>query len=517
MGYRKETYAWSLTLFLVFFVIYTKFMSYDFNFDGIVFADVIEHPSAEGLFHGNHLLFNYVHYKLYFLLQKLGIVCRGIFFLSVMDAFWGALGIALFYLLLRRYFTGLLALCGSLLLGCSFSYWYYSVEAQVYQIANIPMIISLGLLLALTRKENTTNGKFIVLGLIHASGVLFHIINVLLWPVINAVIYRTQNDRKWQKLIIYNVFFFSSVIAGYAVAARYILHLSSWSQFWKWFLGNAYTLALSKETYWNTKIWMMLGSTFTGWVDTWLSWPGNHIWKISRMILVVSSVLLLVKAFKNGKTVWPAEKEKVILALLWLGTYSLFLSVWCQGNIGYRLFIVPVFIFLVLLLIKSSTTGKKIWFLILACVVLLIYNLANGIYPRSIPANNQTLLKTMFIGENIPLEGYLIMGGNSFPFALGRVYVPYFTGFQGTSLYGYFYRTGEKDFTALGQLINERLNKGKKVFLLSEVLKDNQGKAAFEYNFSLPAGSIDRFFSQYSVSSFKKYNDDVEVFQLKKK
>jgi hypothetical protein len=434
-----------------------------------------------------------------------------------MDAFWGALGITLFYLLLHRYFTGLVSLCGSLLLGCSFSYWYYSVEAQVYQIANIPMIISLGLLLELTRKKDTGNGIFIVLGLIHAGGVLFHIISVLLWPVMNVIIYRTQNDRKWQKLIIYNVFFFGSVIAGYVIAAWYILHLSSWSQFWRWFLGNAYVLPIAKETYWNTNIWTMLSSTFTGWIDTWLSWTENHIWKISRMILVVSGILLLVKSLKNIKNIWLEEKEKVILALLWLGTYSLFLSVWCPGNIGYRLFLMPVFIFLILLLIKNITTGRKIWCLILACAVLLVYNLVNGIYPRSIPTNNQTLLQTMFIGENIPRDGYLIMGGNSFPFALGRVYVPYFTGFQGTSLYGYFCRAGEKDFTVLGQIINERLNKGEKVYLMSEVLKDTHGKVAFEYNFSLPTGSIDRFFSQYSMSSFKKYNDDVEVFQLKKK
>jgi hypothetical protein len=50
---KKETFAWGLSLFLAFFIVYTKFMSYDFNFDGIVFANVLEHPSAEGLFHGN--------------------------------------------------------------------------------------------------------------------------------------------------------------------------------------------------------------------------------------------------------------------------------------------------------------------------------------------------------------------------------------------------------------------------------------------------------------------------------
>jgi hypothetical protein len=98
--------------------------------------------------------------------------------MQLVNAFAGALGVALFWGLVRRVTRRAdIALAAALLLGGAYAYWYYAVEIEVYTVAALFLLVCLDLLV---RPGAWTTRRVLALAGAQAGAILFHQTNVLL-------------------------------------------------------------------------------------------------------------------------------------------------------------------------------------------------------------------------------------------------------------------------------------------------------------------------------------------------
>ncbi|MBI5555251.1 MAG: DUF2723 domain-containing protein [Elusimicrobia bacterium] len=511
-------YLLALSLFFSFFILYFKFLSRDFNFDGIVFAYILEHPTNFNIFHGNHLLYNLFNYCFYQIALVFGFSGRAIYLLAIVDAFCGALGIGIFYLLLRNITNSARSWWFSLLLGLSYSYWYFSVESQVYQLANVFLMLLLWLILFIQKKKASSYFVIIILSLIHALAVFFHILSVLVLPAANLVLLINATARRWRRIALYNILFISFVLIGYSLIAFYGLRLNTWRSVWVWFLGNAFIYEHYKATYWCFDLVGVFKNLYYGFINSLFAAGAGKDWFIlEALMLCLSAGYLFSYLKKYGKGVWIKEKGNIIVAGCWLVVFLLFLGFWSPGHLGYRVFLLPVFYFLLIILEESTKFKKNIYelFLILWVIILFLHNFIYGIYPKSLWQGNVNYLRTIFLQENIKPDDFLLTGGKSFNFAIGRAYLPYFTNLNGTSLFDYLYQPQRRDFSSLKEMIDNYLARNRRVFVLNEIINDENGKKSIEYNFNLPAGSVNKLLNNYQMLFYKKFDNEFSVYQLR--
>ncbi len=104
--------------------------------DSVSYLIEIERGAVDGLFHPHHLLYNALAALWLGGLRALGLGADGGLLVALLNAIFGAAGIAVVYAFLRRRAAlplGL-ALAATALVACSFGYWFYSVSVEVYLI-----------------------------------------------------------------------------------------------------------------------------------------------------------------------------------------------------------------------------------------------------------------------------------------------------------------------------------------------------------------------------------------------
>src|SRR5215208_2459398 len=168
-----------MVLFLLSLAIYLTTLTQVHTFDALSYVTSVERKPWTEVFHPHHLAYGPLGVLALHAGRALGYTGGAALPMQVVNALAGALGVALFYALVRRVTQrGDLALAGALLLGGGYAYWYYAVEIEVYTVATLFLIICLEIL---TRPSWWRSPRsLLLLGLAQAGAVLFHQTNVLL-------------------------------------------------------------------------------------------------------------------------------------------------------------------------------------------------------------------------------------------------------------------------------------------------------------------------------------------------
>src|SRR5438093_2709015 len=168
-----------VVLCLLALAIYLTTLTQVHTFDALSYVTSVERKPWTEVFHPHHLAYGPLGVLALHAGRALGYTGGAALPMQVVNALAGALGVALFYALVRRVTQRSdLALTGALLLGGGYAYWYYAVEIEVYTVATLFLIVCLDIL---TRPGWWHSRRsLLLLGLAQAGTVLFHQTNVLL-------------------------------------------------------------------------------------------------------------------------------------------------------------------------------------------------------------------------------------------------------------------------------------------------------------------------------------------------
>lgn len=111
--------------------------------DSLAYLGNIRSGTASELFHPHHLVYEWCGWAVYHAALGLGYNGGPELPVQAFNALMGALGIAVLWALLRRVVGRVAAASGCGLLGLSYGYWWYSVEAEVYILSTLLLICSL--------------------------------------------------------------------------------------------------------------------------------------------------------------------------------------------------------------------------------------------------------------------------------------------------------------------------------------------------------------------------------------
>lgn len=330
------------------------------TFDALSYALDVDNKPWRELFHPHHLAYGPLGVLVRNLAQTLGWQGSAVLPMQLANALAGALGVGLFFGCLHdatRRFD--LALCGALLLGGSYAYWYYAVEVEVYTIAALFLVLCLWCLLRLARRP--TLWLAAALGLVQGLAVLFHQTNVLLCvPAAAALLVGTVDHPPatahrlplWRRmvgrvvglrglLLAYGLPLVLVVAGSYALVGFGLSQFASLHEFRAWFTAYAHTgwwgsMAGSK--------WAELGHALT----ILLAQPAG-----APFLLLLLGCLVLF-----GRRLVQTYRPLVLCLLLWLLTYGAFFFWWEPDNIEFWIAILPPAL---LLLVLALHTGGPAW------------------------------------------------------------------------------------------------------------------------------------------------------------
>lgn len=209
--------------------------------DGIGYLLPIRNGHASTIFNPYHLIYNWLGWFVYHGALTFGYDGGPLGPVQVLNAFTGAVGIALLWVFLRSVVPRRLVASGACgILAFSYGYWGYSVDVEVYVLSAVLLLASL--MLAHRAVMRPSVRGFLLLGLANGAAVLGHNTNVLFAAV--AVVALLIS---WRTLPLHNVIRCGCayaagaagvVLGSYAVAIP-VVGLDSPRAFWDWLTADA--------------------------------------------------------------------------------------------------------------------------------------------------------------------------------------------------------------------------------------------------------------------------------------
>jgi hypothetical protein len=323
------------------------------TFDALSYVLDVDRKPWQELFHPHHLAYGPLGSCVRWLLRAGG-AWQGsaLVPLQVLNAAAGALGVALFFALLRDITRRLdLALCGALLLGSSYAYWYYAVEVEVYTIAALFLMICLWLLARLT--HTPTTWQWAALGLAQGVALLFHQTNLLLsGPALLAILVGGRGEEqapslplRARHLLAYALPLGTIGGGSYLLVGFGVSGLRSWEEFWAWATSYAQTG------------WWGGGGTGSAWgnlakgLTETLAQPGGGV----VGALLVALALLYARGLVRAARYYT---RLALVLLAWVALYGAFFTWWEPDNIEFWIASLPPALLLLMLALRE---GGKPW------------------------------------------------------------------------------------------------------------------------------------------------------------
>lgn len=329
----------TLVVFLAVLGAYLATRTQVHTFDALSYVLDVDRKPWQEVFHPHHLAYGLLGATLRGMLSAMGWQGSVMVPLQVVNALAGALGIALFFDLVRGVTRRLdLALCAALLLGGSYAYWYYAVEIEVYTIATVFLVLCLRLMIRLLKQPALH--LWVVLGSVQAMAVLFHQTNVLLCVPIGVLLLYTAmkaDGNPWPCFLRHSLAYALPLVGvaggAYLLVGVGISGLYSWSELSGWMLTYAHTGwwggAVTGET------WSDLG---TGLAHT-LAYPGGALLGLLLVGVLVFSLPRL----------WRAYPTLLALLMCWLLVYGGFFVWWEPDNVEFWIASMPPAVLLLVL------------------------------------------------------------------------------------------------------------------------------------------------------------------------
>ena len=394
--------AISLAILTVYLTLPTK----NYYWDGIGFAQAIEDAPSLGpsLIHPNHLFYTAAGYVDYHLLQAIGFHPRALTVLRVTNSVLSAVCVYLLFQISMACFNSIYLSC-ALTIAFSFSanWWRFSTDANAY----IPSVLFLLLCFQLLLPGHP-NRPFLA-ALLHSGAMLFHELAVLFYPVVAVGLLLQTSPLPTRRRIsilmkystlaflltgaaYYGGFFFSANEHGFRSFLSWIVSHSSDASFSFHMGGNLlYSLRGHLRLFLGGRVSLALRER-----------PGFTIAMISVLLFMLSLLAYRVarcgrnlRSLASGRlTIDPAYKSVALMAVVWFGTYAVFLTFWLPANTFYRLFYLPSLLLLFGIILaqhENSCAGTRTYATALLAGMMAISNFTFDIFPNSRVQSNPPL------------------------------------------------------------------------------------------------------------------------------
>lgn len=419
---RPASVAIPILIFLATLFCYLSALTQVHTFDALSYVLDVDRKPWQELFHPHHLAYGPLGALVRQMAPALGQGGSALVPLQITNALAGALGVALFFVMVRRVTQRFdLALCGSLLLGASYAYWYYAVEVEVYTIATLFLVLCLWLIVALLRQP--TARTCAALGLVQAIAVLFHQTNILLCIPVGVAFLgiarsrcrpteeRTGHTRMVGLLscsLAYGLPLGIIAVGSYLWVGFGISGFHSWEQFMRWTTAYAHTGWWGRDV--NGEKWADLGKGLT---ET-LAQPGGAF----LGLLLAGLVVLYLR-----RLVWTHGHLTVVL-ITWLVTYGAFFFWWEPDNIEFWIASLPPAIFLLVLALDTSGTrwSPGVWLTLAVGVTMLGVNYDSIIRRGLASYDLQRRVASALAQQSQPGDLLLVSDG------MQELYLPYYEG-----------------------------------------------------------------------------------------
>jgi hypothetical protein len=215
-------------------VIYLSLLSTHYDPNGIVEVVVIERGEATELFWPHHILYRPLGYLLCKLLRLVGYDGLIILPLQALSAFFGALGVGVFFTILRR-LTDSNGVSLLVTAGYAFSYGYWIHSEDVYYIIPATFFVLLAFRLLVSRPERRSGLSLFLLAFSSALAILFWQTNVFFVPVVAlGLVLGRQSVRKRRDLVRYLLFLAVTVGTVYLSIGAVVVGCRSLGDFVAW-------------------------------------------------------------------------------------------------------------------------------------------------------------------------------------------------------------------------------------------------------------------------------------------
>lgn len=473
----------ALLVFAAALVLYLLTLSAHYCWDGVAFALLATDGNlmVPSFFPAEHLLYPATGWLWYRLWALLGYGEGALLPLQALNAFFGAVGLALVYLLVRRALEPQrsprsVALAAAVLLAGSYGYWYHSTDAEDLMIANVFIILAFYLVLQRGRPGGVA--------LAAALAVLHHATQVFALPALVFGLWRNQRRDAaafagWLALfvgaaylaigIVYRGLHSPQDLAAWVTAAP---RVGVWGQ-----LGPQ-SLWIGIKTFAGSVLYLGGGPNFRAILGGQLD-VANLLSVVGFAALLVGIfVALAYVAFRPGR---PSQRQTVALAFLWAGPFALFALLWAPEDIQFW---VPVAAPLVLLLAAAEVSrslprhrSHRSWAFLLISVSIVAINLTTAMASRHDLEQNEGYHKAMCLAENTQPEDLIIAPGWDWAGSYG----PYFAQRRVFSIIDSFVLDAGRDrrrlLSLLGYELNETRQQGGRAYVARLWTLDDEGRA----------------------------------------
>jgi len=542
---KPERAVWILAAFYFFFNI--GFLSYEYDFDGVVFSLQLEFVKAGTswpfMLHPHHLLYEPLGYLFWNLLSFVGWKVRSIIALEIFDLVLGSISLAVFArgLQLLEPRKKWLALVCALGLGFCYAYWHFSVEPEVYILSVLFLNLAFYAMLRTGKKVQETGLSnsnkiifIILLSLLSTMVITGHLVHGLFGIPIIYFAVKTLGGSKGRSKIApaFWVVICSGVFTGSIYISAFLLNpltahkpATMPRQFKNWLLD----LAASAnnfgypESYWNASLsapvlWLKgMAWAFSNQI---IQGPGHFF----RKLLIVFCLLILAGYFFAFLIALARNRGRGdtnhILILLWLITGAAFSVLWAPGWYEQKMYILPAVWAAVYLGVPDSSASRLRKFLHPALVfsavsILFLVNFIFEIFPGSIPENNQELKAAYQMREATPRGSVIVISGLPIGYNIGKFYIPYFADRWAFTL---DWRLSEpirgKLFpqnTAIR--LEDYARQGRAVYLLSDVLQEKIAEELARRH-GLKRQEFDAFWAGYDPKPAADLGDGLKLYLL---
>jgi hypothetical protein len=469
-----------LLVFVAMLALYLATLTGVHTFDALSYILDVQRKPWRELFHPHHLAYGPVGWAVYHAARALGYNGTAHLPLQLLNALAGALGVALFFALLRYLLRRTdLALACAALLGCSYAFWYYAVEVEVYTLAALFLIACLAQIARLLQQP--TPRGWALLGALQGGAVLFHQTNVLLCaPVLVAALVATRRQgvgfsvrATWrlirQVLMPYGLTLALIVGLPYLAVAA-LSGLTSWGSLRGWLLSYA-------ETGWwggplTSSKWADLG---TGLRETLAERGGAllGLWLVGLACICLARWMLMHRAAHTAQRAPSLTSALALVAAIWLVVYGAFFLWWEPDNIEFWIASLPPALLLFGLALRVGERGwRQRWGTWTALAVALTLGVVNGeaIAARGdLQRDLQRQIVDRLVAASGPDDVLLVPDG------LQELYLPYYAGrFTAYSWNQAFYDHGPRWADVCGAVqarVDAGLHAGTGVVFADEVLR----------------------------------------------
>lgn len=526
-------------LFLLVLALYFSFLSKFYYFDGILYAIWTELGIKYTMFHPHHILYCPLGFVILKLFRLFGYFKEGgygvhLIFQSI-NALFGALGVVLFFVLMKRIIKDIgLTVLVSLLFAFSYGYWNFSIHIH----GIMPSCFFLIATLFLLQKSKSPYSKrnYLLIGLAHGMAILFHVSAILFLPaaLISMILRIKERSVRLKAILLYSLSLFLIVGVAYSAVVLFVWHFSSWGEIYQWFFRKftaSYAPFGYKIDYWSFN-WSniplsfsilrntILGNYFVANKDRMLPFTYYSLLSLTWMARTVY-LFILFYFILSFKKLWRRHANTIAFSLIWIFAYAVFFTRFFPGVIkSWTSTLIPISILTGIIFLDLSKRGfKKVSVrgntIALATVTLLfVTNFFGTILPQSDERNNIDLQKAVFLRENTNLGDLIILAGGGKGYNIGRVYIPYFSARSKLPLnQAIDGRLNDPFFNVAYRIYMER-ERGHKVFALSEVLENSEAIKTIAKNHRLRPSDIITFFSNYKIEYVTSYDEEFKLYEI---